>query len=276
MARFCRACGSEITEKLYQMRAADEASTSTWSCDNCPVDESRIRLSEPVKCGHMSYPRVTGRGQMLRPTYVSSAPPRSYSCIELELVELPPALAGCNALGNVRYACAVLDETTERRLPAHGYAAGAYAGSVATVTEAAALSPKCRVYKVDVYSDSIPDSCTRAEKDGVVRTITIAGGHTVHVYSKDIAAKTLHSAVLRIDQQGKRGMYTAMVALHSMQQSWPDIRGFLSKDQLSAVNNLSPRAWDSKRLQKKGAIYSPKVDGERAYVLVYQGVAHMF
>lgn len=276
-ARFCRACGSQITQKLYQMRSADEASTPTWSCDSCPLDESRVRFSDPGVHRHASYPRVSHNKSASEPTYTCSAPVRSYLYVELALSgPLPSTSSDHKAFDNIRYRCSVLDQNVGRKVPAHRYVAGAHAGCTITVKENSALSPKCRVMRAEVYgSDTLMDT-SKEEKDGVVRAVTTAGGHEAYLYSTDVAEKRLHFAVLKIDGKGDAEVHTALMALHSVQQSWPDIRGFVSRDYLSTINNLSPRAWDSKRMQKRGATYSPKVDGERAYVLVYQGIAHMF
>lgn len=277
ITRFCKACGSEVVQKSYQMRAADEVSTLTWSCDSCPVDESRIRFSDPIVHSHSSYPRVFHNRSVSEPTYICSAPVRSYLYVELILSEprsLP--LSGCRVLDNVRHRKSVLDQSTGRKVSAHRYIAGAHAGYTVTVKEKTVLSPRCKVMKAEVYSNNVSEDTDKEEKEGTVRTVTVAGGRDAYLYSTDVSGKKLYSAVLKVGEGGDAELRIALVALHSVQQFWPDIRSFVSKDYLSVINNLSPRAWDSKRMQKKGAVYSPKVDGERAYVLVYQGVAHMF
>lgn len=239
------------------------------------MDESRIRFSEPARHMHVSYPRVIHSRSASEPSYISSARLLSQSHMELSLSSVPAAVADLGAVDNIRYACSVTT-ADGKKFAAYKYSAGIHKGMVVSLRDAITLSPKCKISQASIWDSHSLDRAGRVEKDGVVRTLIVNGGRKIHIYSKDVATKRVHFAAMRLDSRDDRTTYLTLVALHSIQQSWPSIRGFVSKDQLSAINNLSPRAWDSKRLQKRGATYSPKVDGERAYILLYQGMAHMF
>ena len=258
------------------MRAADEAATVTWSCDMCPVDESRVRFSSPASHCHVSYPRVLHSRSASGPIYSVETPVQSYTYVELRLSEHCLELPHASAVNNTRRRQSVPAGPGARLAPAYVYEAGIHAGLVVTTQEARVISPLCSVLTASVHGAAGQPQSGGSEKDGVVKTATIPGGYTVYVYSRTVAGRVVRTAAIRVDDDDTTTVHATLVALHSVRVSWPDIRGFVSRDYLSAINNLSPRAWDSKRLQKKGAMYSPKVDGERAYVLIYQGSAHLF
>jgi hypothetical protein len=257
------------------MRAADEPSTEVWSCGNCPIDESRVRFSEPTVQKHTSYPRVLHRKSASDVTYAGTSKSTLCSYAELSLSCVPSHYINSEPVNNTRYPCAVNDSNGVR-VPAHVYDAGVYAGMVVHIKHSTTMSPKCRIIEVRAHNNSDTRALSTPERDGVVRTSDGKGQHDIYVYSRSVSTELVHTAVVRLDNFDADTKHSALVALHSIQEVWPDIRGFVSKDYLSTVNNLSPRAWDSKRIQKRGAIYSPKVDGERAYVVVYKGVAHVF
>ena len=86
----------------------------------------------------------------------------------------------------------------------------------------------------------------------------------------------MYATVIAVAHGGWAQARKAVRPLYTMRPEWSRIAGFVSRDFLSAANNLSPRAWDSKCVAKKDASYTPKIDGERVYTLVFRDIMHVF
>lgn len=270
------ACGSTVKEFKYQMRAADEAHTSVWSCGMCPLDPAKIRFSDPGTYSGLSFPRLLHKRSVSEPVFTGSMLVRHCTYVEMFLTEIPASFHHLRPAENIRYPCSLPRDEGKGRIGAHYYTVGAYSGLAVRVSGTRKMSPRCKVQEADVYDVEFPRTPFNAERDGVVREVNLDCGTKAYLYSREVSMRRVHSAVVALTDSTCTTLTRTLVALHSFQQSWPSIRSFVNRDQLANINNTSPRAWDSRRTQRKDAIYSPKVDGERAYVLVYQRVAHMF
>lgn len=271
----CLACGSEIKEHMYQARAADEAHTSIWSCDNCPVDASRVSTSIPRQSPHTSFPRrlhVRVPSNEKCPSHRSSV---KVSCLEVSLADVPHSFVGVERKQNIRVPCIVPGEGPLAHYRAHYLKSGAYQGNVIRLGGSESLSPRCAIQIVYTYGQQDqPDGCE--EVDGTVSEVELGAELKAYFYHRVIAGH--HNYTLSIPMGQVRWPYVrdTLMLMQCLGIHWPGILGFVTRDKLGSINNLSPRAWDSKRIQKRGAVYTPKVDGERVYVLVYGGVAHVF
>ena len=128
----------------------------------------------------------------------------------------------------------------------------------------------CR-YKVDDET-----ALSEPERDGKVFEVKLSYSGTAYVYARAVGEKTAYATVITVAHGEWAQARKAARTLCTMRLEWPRITGFVSRDFLFAANNLSPRPWGSKCLQKNGASYNPKVDGERVYTLVFRGIIHVF
>ncbi|KAH9875772.1 hypothetical protein IAQ61_003236 [Plenodomus lingam] len=149
--------------------------------------------------------------------------------------------------------CSVLDPKYATLARSYYHCSGMYSNEIVRDTSLERLSPNCNVKHVARYRLEEELALGEAELDGIVFTLASPRGVEAYFYSR---------------MEGGRGV-------HGLAMD-PRIEGFVSRDYLSTINNLSPRAWDLRRIQKKGAYYTPKVDGERVYVLIFSGVMHVF
>lgn len=272
----CLSCGAPVTEKQYQMRAADEAHTSVWSCGMCPLDASRVSILSPPEPTEESYPRH----RRARPSLGMSSGakrvgvPLHYLEVCLESTD---GLAGLGEyVANNRSLCSL--KTDDGTLPCTGYShsVGPHALAIIRVESRETLSPICCIQSVSRYSCRPKAVFTTDERDGEVCEIKVDSRTAGYAYRRTVGKDVVCSAVIPLRSKAYDDVKVGVQMLCTIGVSWPSAFSFVSRNYMSLVNNLSPRAWDSKRAQKRGAVYSPKVDGERVYVMVFEGMVHVF
>ncbi|CBY01408.1 predicted protein [Plenodomus lingam JN3] len=127
-----------------------------------------------------------------------------------------------------------------------------HAVTVAPDNDDTGESPNKSTYTLSIFlSQSLLEeelALGEAELDGIVFTLASPRGVEAYFYSRMEGGRGVHGLAMDVGR------------------GW-EIEGFVSRDYLSTINNLSPRAWDLRRIQKKGAYYTPKVDGERVPLL---------
>lgn len=270
------ACGSEIKERVYQMRAADEAHTSVWSCDMCPLDPSRISFSKPRRSTMESYPRKIHARVPSDPKHASTRPSKDSSFLELHVPLVLSASSSSRASKNGRRPCTVPDGKYACPSRAYFCESGLYANEIVREVGSDVLSPSCSVKHVLRYHVEDESALGSWEIDGLVYPLDLPYGLKGHFYERKEGERRMCTVVVPMESKGWSSAGETFRAVCFAALLWPGIAGFLGKDHLATINNLSPRAWDSKRIQKKGAIYTPKVDGERVYAVVFPGVMHVF
>lgn len=260
---------------MYQMRAADEAHTSVWSCDMCPLDPSKISFSRPRKSTLESFPRMLHARSASEPKYASRKQVKASSIVEIRLPAPPRSLTSESSVKNRRVPCSVPDPKYATPARAYYHCSGMYSNEIVRDTGSERLSPNCNVKHVALYRLEEESALGEVESDGIVFTLASPRGMEAYFYSRMEGGRGVHSLAMDVGR-GWEQVSRAMLSLYHYGLPWPGIEGFVSRDYLSTINNLSPRAWDSRRIQKKGAYYTPKVDGERVYVLIFSGVMHVF
>lgn len=270
----CLSCGSKIEERQYQMRAADEAHTSVFSCPSCPVDASRIDMSSPRNSVDTPYPRRIHL-RTASETSLSSKKVRGTSYFLRVSLQNVADLQHLHFAKNTRHLCALVDEASGMSYTGYYWEAGPHKGTLCRLREDEVLSPKCSTFSALEYSIDDKTVLRSREADGSVCCIDVSGV-SVYLHSRFISMHRELDAVVSMPTRSVKSLRMALNAVCSVGGSWHSISSFIPRDTLSQMNNLSPRAWDSKRIQKKGALYAPKIDGERVYVVVYKGVAHVF
>lgn len=258
------------------MRAADEAHTSVWSCDMCPLDPSKISFSRPRASTIESFPRRLHFRSMSEPKYASRRQAMVSSFVEIQLPGFLHSAIPQSSTKNDRRPCSVPDGKYSTLARAYYHNAGLYSGEIVREVNSEELSPNCSVKHVVRYKVEEESALGETESDGMVSTLSLRRGTNAYFYSRKEGDKNVHRVVVHVGCRGWRETVRAMQSLYDCGLPWPGIAGFIGRDYLSTINNLSPRAWDSKRIQRKGASYTPKVDGERVYVLVFSGVMHVF
>lgn len=275
-SRRCTACGSEIKESTYQMRAADEAHTSVWSCGMCPLDPSRISFSDTKRNSFESYPLLSRLRALSDRRCASRRPIGSYTHLETFLTEPPAMLPGSKEVLNIRRPCSVPGEGYNSLSRAHFSQEGVYAGSVVRLTSTEEISSKCYLASYTLYKVEDESALGSAEADGTVFLLLPGYGRAAYVHKRQVGDRSTYVAVVPMRCSSPQQTKEAVMTLCLLGVKWPGITGFVTRDRLASINNLSPRAWDSRRIQRRGAKYTPKVDGERAYVLVFKGIMHVF
>ena len=156
------------------------------------------------------------------------------------------------------------------------YQAGPHPGEILRDTEKQRLSPVCLVRKVSRYKVDDDSALSTPETDGEVFKMRLPYSGTAYIYRSALEERAEYTIVVPLPQGEWAQVRDAIRSICFTRPEWPCITGSLTEDFLSSINNLSPRAWDSKRIQKVGASYTPKVDGERVYVLLFRGMMHVF
>ena len=274
--RTCRACGSVVKEQMYQMRAADEAHTSVWSCGMCPLDPQRISFGDPKPVVHQSYPRRLHVKAPSGSKCASQKPTRTSAFLEVTLTDMPRLAINASALPNVRHPCSVPSDKYACPSRAHFYDRGLFAGEIVCLTSTEEISPKCTVKQVSCYNAEESLVLGYPETDGTVSELRLPRERTLYVHSRTINGRSAYAVIVPMTRNDLQNVRKAVLDFLEAGPRWPSITGFITRSHLASINNLSPRAWDSKRIQKKGAVYTPKVDGERVYVLVFKGMMHVF
>jgi hypothetical protein len=258
------------------MRSADEAHTSVWSCDMCPLDPSKISFEKPRALASESYPRRLHSRAL---SDVKCASHRLFGVstfLEVALEQIPRAVAATSMSPNTRHPCCVPSGKYACFSGAYAHCAGLFSGEIVCSTFTEEISPRCSVRHVSRYKVEDSTALGSSETDGAVSKFTPAGRKPIYVHLRKANSKRTCSVVIPMAHGGAEEVRKALLSLLSTKPEWPSITGFITRDHLASINNLSPRAWDSKRIQKRGAVYTPKIDGERVYILVFKGVAHVF
>jgi len=258
------------------MRAADEVHTSVWSCGMCPLDPTRISFGRPRPCTIDSYPRKLRTRVPSGSKCASRRSTGAYSFLEVSLPQAPQLAVLLGTSRNDRRPCSVPDGKNSCLSRAFFHQSGPCPGEIVKEVSTEPLSPICSVRRVSRYNVEEESALGQWESDGTVSTLSLLHGSTIYYYKRAEGDRTVHIVVVPINCKGWKHVMKAVEVLCFAGPSWPAITGFVSRDYLATINNLSPRAWDSKRIQRRGASYTPKVDGERVYVVVFSGMMHVF
>lgn len=271
----CKACGAEIKEHHYQGRAADEAHSVVYSCNNCPLETSRITFSLPALDDMVTFPR-----QYLR--RLSSVTINSDDRVGelMRVVSVVPTLDHVEHAedwsANVVMSRSVLK--SGRAVPSIGMVSttGECGSSTIVVRSKFQASSTISIEYLDEYRTGKSENIENVTVDGMVRGVRLPGGYSCAAY--DYGSNASPRYELRAVCKAKSTATLRRMILEVMykQVCFFTMVESLGRSEVQTISNLSPRAWDERRIQKDGHVYTMKIDGERAYLVVWGMIAHLY
>lgn len=272
----CGACGAEVKKIMYQSRAADEAHTTIWSCDNCPLNSNRISVGDLRPSKALSFPRVYHR----RTTSARDSRCHSRICTRLTLEMSVPNTTYVKVRGdvseNIRSPVAVRVGDYPVPIRGHVYFTGEHKGSLVVQRSSEELSPKVTLVTSDVYRAFPGDENMPRERDGHIQDVMSGSGRECYIHSRLMERGYSYTVVVHVRSAAQADISSSVSHIHSTLSSTLNMRWMVDSASSSHIHNLSPRAWDVLDAEGGAHVYTEKVDGERCYILVYDACAYMF
>lgn len=272
--RKCAACGNIVEEIHYQSRAADEAHTTIWSCNNCPLDASKISLSRPKSEPFHSFPRDYHRRQRSLPYLARDPQPHRSLHVEADLPVSTETTTNTGFEPHIRSPCAIPGPSGVTLIRGYKYTTGEFSGKTVVEKSRIELAPRVYLVTSDTYY-STNDNTLYAEQDGRVKFVR--GNTTPYfMHTRDIGGREKKSVVVPVKNGTQAEIRRSICEVLELVVPWESMRSLLGNAVFAAVSNLSPRAWDVTTAPQKGHVYTQKIDGERAYIIIYSRIAYMF
>ena len=224
-----------------------------WSCSNCPLDAARISFERPRSSSAGSYPRLPHARVQHEYRCASSRQIGNSYFLENTTRDPPHAVSLSNPEMNVRRPYTVLGEKYSCTSGAHYYYAGPRPSKILRSVDKERISPVSVIRKVCRYNLEDESSLSAPETDGKVYKVELPCSEVCYIYLRAVGEDTSYTIVVRITYGGWIQAGRSIRTMCFSRPQWPSITGFVIRDFLSVINNLSPRAWDSKRIQKRGA-----------------------
>lgn len=271
----CKACGAEIKEHRYQGRAADEAHSVVYSCNNCPLETSRISFSPPASDDMITFPR-----QYLR--RLSSVTINSDDRVGelMRVVSIVPTLDHVEPAGdwnaNITTSRSVLK--SGRAVPSVGTlsTAGECGPSTIVVRSRFQASSTVAIEYLDEYRTGRSGNIENVRVDGMVRSVHLPGGYSCAAYDYGSNASPRYELKAVCKAKSTPALRRMLLEVMYKQADFFTMIESMGRSEVQMIGNLSPRAWDERKMQKDGYVYTMKVDGERAYLVIWGMIAHLY
>ena len=261
-----------MKEVQYQARSADEAQRTVYMCFSCPLDASRLSTdttgssstpssiwSTPRK-KRRSQDRPSVRGAYVRTHYVACFPVLDVDFDESIATVMQSARVSLSgARGSMPGAAYRLPH------PAEVLCDNPYGIRCATQREAPSPGLWGHVEEFDEYTEL---SSTGTPEPYAVGCFLpgpeVAGAPSFLVKHAGRDCVLLCRRVADLDED----YWDTVACVHALGHRPRSARQLLDPVTLARLSNLSPRAWDAPEPTVPAYIYTTKVDGQRAWVLL--------
>lgn len=272
----CKACGSTVRKINYQARAADEAHTTVWSCDNCPLNSRRISLSGPPTSAATSFPRVYHRRAVSTRDSRTHRRAGTTTCIEMYVPTVSYVSLTSARVENVRSAQPVRTEDYPVDMKGYMYREGEYAGKLIVHRSSETLCPHTSLVHTDTYDLPPVPAEYPYERDGFVSKGVYIDGTEYFLHSRLTERGYVHSVVIPLPSESFPSVRRGLMMAYSLLSVSMSMKWMVNTASSSHVHNLSPRAWDVLEADEGSHLFTEKIDGERCYVLAYDSCMYMF
>ncbi|KAI1007507.1 hypothetical protein K3495_g717 [Podosphaera aphanis] len=237
------------------------------------MDAAKISVLPPASDSYVSYPRFVEPEPKANHTMCGSRKDKTVTVLEIDVedVEHKDGAPAPNLFRAGRVRC----QTRIGIVPGKLYKRGPISGTMCVLKNTVVMSPAVRVREYDAYVVPDEQMLSSTAADGAIFTISPSPKDVYYVYCSP-AGDTGYRVMRGISGPTLDFVEAEMLSLTRIGLTVKPIAHFLSREYMGHINNLSPRAWDSRRIQKEGSVYTPKIDGERVYVLYYSGIMHVF
>lgn len=274
----CMACGNAVEEIHYQSRAADEAHTTIKSCPRCPLEANRLRVTSPKNIVPLgSFTRHVRNKSSVHATPIVT---RTGLIRYLE-VSLPDKTASSFLNGELKD---VLIHDISIKLNDNQYETiatinitGPFVDETIIGTSTIPYSPKVRLNEYTTVNIGRRQPSSRLTRRGVFSIVSIPYvRHTGIVWSRVVDGEDQCTMLIRIDSLSSTDVDRLLTAVLMFVGEWPCIWNFMDKARVAMLANRAARAWDATVAPRNDYVYTPKADGERAYLVIYQKIAYLF
>jgi len=271
----CTACGSSLQTLEYQTRSADEAHTTVITYPLCPVDPSRIDPSRPPRMSYRGIERpirrslpcpVYRRSSLQKPVYtISFDIPREHPIFTVDLCH-------DHLIRTMPIRRRSMDGFTyDHTIAALITAKGMFEGMCTKLSSCEQIGIGVTVETHDVFGFRIPAGGALSMQ-GRYALWDQYKGQNCYIYQEFGEKKRK----LVVEMGGNRPLVdvcksiTDHMYVNGMLPS--NVVPYISKDTLSRLSNLSPRAWDASSPPESGYTFTSKPDGERVWLVWYANV----
>lgn len=271
----CLACGSELRTVEYQTRAADEAQTAVTSCPMCPVNANKIDLvslprpsprgvTKPIR--RRLPPSLPRRSSLRQSAFIISVDiPSSHSFSKIDLnsrhvIQSVAIQRRCISEGSFQYTTAA-DFSKE----------GPLEGLCTELASRKQIGMGVRIEAYSVFSvrggvGSLQVVRGRCEKWQEYQDFPC------YIYQTNGEKRRRLLFDMGKSEPSESVCRSIVNYVYSRHMIPTDVQWYFTKDVVSRLLNLSPRAWDASAPPDTGYVFTSKPDGERMWLVRYGSI----
>lgn len=262
----CIACNSVLQVHEYQSRAADEAHTQVISCDNCPVDASKVMPLRPLRLPERyMYSKIPPRKRPSAYHNHASTGSRYVLSIEIPHSMGVPAPSD-NHVASPRHIPSVFGGGTVDS-EASDIISGPLSGLSVSNPERQHIGMGIYISCFRVYFVSTPGSECK-EIRGKYTAYDHIQGYESWVYCGNGTNRSLIMVDMKSDV-GDARLKRVVNDLYSRGALPQHPRQYVGEDIVARLSNLSPRAWDVAVAPQSMHMFTAKMDGERCWMVLH-------
>lgn len=280
----CISCGSQQLEFQYQARAADEAARTVTTCPHCPLDARKVTSPPRPNVFPRRFSQALHRRNR---SSTSSAGGNRKVITYIELSFVSPSAHGSGLKCAIpSYRGGVSDILTAPALVREtSYGPSTLCNRIESplITDCIVversrkeLAPGVHEIMLHTYDPPAPPEEAAYEWAGQMTTGSVSTKMDVRLVTPPAGRYHRQHLQARCDTSDVRQMQRQVCELFRCSPVTYRIRDFLDRNTLAAVKNLAPRAWDTSCKQLPNHYYTPKIDGERRFLVVYRRLALSF
>ena len=266
----CNACGSKLETIEYQARSADEATRTTTTCPNCPVDASRISTIYTTKDHPRGFNRPIRLSRTLSVTH--NLVPLRKICrihvdasaivqgvdVETKHITSPISAHRSKSLGDI-------DDIRKR---VHYQVTGMLQGYCESIVSTTRLGFGAYMEVVQVYEVEHAESFGIKVSQGKFGIISSDKSNTTYMYASSVTNKNV--VIVQYDSVVDLSLAASKVSeLYSTVCVPKHLSNYVERRFVKELANLCPRAWDVSAPPTKGYKFTSKPDGERMWLVLY-------
>lgn len=266
----CTACGSNLATIEYQARSADEATRTTTTCPNCPIDASRISTVYVTRDHPRGFNGPTRLTRTLSTTH-DIVPVRRICRIH---VDASTTVQGVNVQTKhitspiSAYRSKSLGDVDDMKNRIHYQVTGMLQGYCESVVATTRLGFGAYMEVVQVYKPQGNEAFGIKVSQGKFGIISSDNSNTTYMYASSVTNKNVvivqYDTVVDLPVAAKKvcELYaTVCVPKH--------LSNYIERRFVKELANLCPRAWDVPAPPTKGYKFTSKPDGERMWLVSY-------
>lgn len=273
----CPLCGSAILRIQYQARSADEATKTLLKCPNCPLDPGKLSMNLPVRS---------------IPLPMSDA---SSTCSEEETSVHDAVLTGKCYHVSLPVAQDIVPESTP---PQKMFSAIVSLKGTGSGPRRYSMPRPCDAIDGGTFSQHMCYYRTQSKSpcgwgtmslmESYSRPAGMGDGFNKKIIGEYIPGPRIAGVESYFFRGSGKESWSISFLCADFDAYWrcidaafrggalpPKLRSIIrNTEDISRLGNLSPRAWDSIDPRSPEYLYSPKVDGERMWVVCYGRVQY--